>query len=90
MSKPRSGGIRNGRTCGRKLTFQQDVSSYIDVIMTTGRINSTESLRTAERVLRAFDGSWDAVEQAAERRSDGVFVIRRQHLVDRERRRGQI
>jgi hypothetical protein len=56
--------------------------------MTSGRINSQESVRTASRVFRAFDDSWNAVEQVAERREDGVYVIRRRDLVSRENHQG--
>ncbi|MCJ2187131.1 MAG: hypothetical protein P8Y58_05445 [Novosphingobium sp.] len=48
--------------------------------MNLGRINSDASIETANRVFRAFKGSWIEVEEAAERREDGVFVIRRPDL----------
>jgi hypothetical protein len=45
--------------------------------MKSGRVNSKNSLDTASRTLRSFEGSWQAMEQAATRDEDGVFVIRR-------------
>lgn len=56
--------------------------------MNTGRINSDESIRLASRLVHAF-GDWDAVERAATRDIDGVYVIRRSDLEARERANGR-
>lgn len=53
--------------------------------MSTGRINSRESIRTASNVVRAFGGSWQAVERAASVNADGVHVLRRSDI-ERARR----
>ena len=39
------------------------------------KINSAESIETAEKVFRAYDGSWAAAREAARRGPDGVLVI---------------
>jgi hypothetical protein len=53
--------------------------------MSTGRINSRESIRTASDVVQAFGGSWQAVERAASVNPDGVHILRRSDI-DRARR----
>lgn len=45
--------------------------------MSSGRINSAKSLQMAAKVIAAFGGSWQALENASELRDDGVRVIRR-------------
>jgi len=55
--------------------FQQ-IPSYIDA-MSSGRINSKGSIDTASRVLRSYNGSWAAVERAATRDANGVYVVQR-------------
>lgn len=45
--------------------------------MASGRINSPRSIELASEVVRAFGGSWAAVERAAERDKDGVYRITR-------------
>ncbi len=72
------GGVAGLRVC--IITF----CHYV-LVMSTGRINSPESIATASRLFRAFSHSWDEIERAAERREDGVFVIRRKTLVAREK-----
>jgi hypothetical protein len=51
-------------------------SAYISC-MSSGRVNSKGSLETAGRVLRSFGGSWEAVERAATRDENGVYLVRR-------------
>jgi hypothetical protein len=43
------------------------------------RVNSEASLKTGTKILKAY-GNWDAATKAAERRSDGVYVIKRKDL----------
>ncbi|WP_179640988.1 hypothetical protein [Sphingomonas guangdongensis] len=50
--------------------------------MASGRINSPESMKMASDVFHAFGGSWEAVEQAAVPRADGVHVIPRRAIAD--------
>lgn len=45
--------------------------------MKSGRINSKGSMKTASRVLKQFDGSWKAIDEAATRDENGVYIIRR-------------
>ena len=45
--------------------------------MSSGRVNSKGSLETASQVFRSFDRSWAAVERAAVRDQNGVYVVRR-------------
>lgn len=78
-----SSGIPNGPTSTPDIGKAWD-ADYIDR-MSTGRINSPESIATASRVFRAFGNSWEAVQRAAERRPDGVYVISRRALEARER-----
>jgi hypothetical protein len=56
--------------------------------MASGRINSPESIRTATEVIRAFGGSWEAVERAARVNADGIHVIRQSDI--ERARRGEI
>ena len=79
-----------GRGCNRKariatgpVCFPPD-RVYI-ASMATGRINSPASIRTASDVVRAFGGSWEAVERASAVNADGVHVIRRSDI-ERARR----
>jgi hypothetical protein len=46
------------------------------------RINSEASLRTGTKILAAF-GDWDEATRAATRRSEGVYVIKREDLENR-------
>jgi hypothetical protein len=46
------------------------------------RVNSDASLRTGTKILKAY-GNWDAATNAAERRSDGVYVIKRTDIEKR-------
>jgi hypothetical protein len=45
--------------------------------MSSGRVNSKGSLETASRVFRSFGRSWAAVERAAVRDENGVYVVKR-------------
>jgi len=45
--------------------------------MKSGRINSKGSMATADRLFHKFGGSWKAIDAAATRDANGVFVIRR-------------
>jgi len=54
--------------------------------MSSGRINSPESLRTAAQVVRAF-GGWEAVEAASHLSEDGVRRIMRSDLERAQRDR---
>jgi hypothetical protein len=45
--------------------------------MSSGRVNSKGSLETASRVFSSFGRSWAAVERAAVRDQNGVYVVRR-------------
>lgn len=47
------------------------------VRMKSGRINSKGSMATADRLFHKFGGSWKAIDAAATRDANGVFVIRR-------------
>lgn len=44
------------------------------------RINSADSMATANNVFRAFKGSWAEAERKAVRSADGVLEIRRSAL----------
>lgn len=46
------------------------------------RINSEASLKTGSKILAAY-GNWDEATRAAQRRSDGVYVIKREDLENR-------
>jgi hypothetical protein len=46
------------------------------------RVNSDASLRTGTKILKAY-GNWDAATKAAEKRSDGVYVIKREDMEQR-------
>ncbi|TGX53991.1 hypothetical protein E5A73_07625 [Sphingomonas gei] len=52
--------------------------------MSKGRINSEGSMLTASRTFRFAGCSWAAVERAAHRNEDGVYVVRLSELA-RER-----
>lgn len=51
--------------------------------MSKGRINSDESIATAARALRAAGDSWVALERAAHRDAEGVYVVRASDLAAR-------
>ncbi|WP_165859631.1 hypothetical protein [Tsuneonella suprasediminis] len=54
--------------------------------MSTGRINSTESIMTADKLLAAFDGSWERLLAAAKPDKDGILVIHDSDLSDEQRK----
>lgn len=39
------------------------------------KLNSPQSIATALKVFRSYDGSWTAAREAAHRDADGVLVI---------------
>lgn len=41
------------------------------------KLNSPESIKTAEQVFRRYGGSWTAAREAARRDENGVLVIPR-------------
>lgn len=55
--------------------------------MASGRINSKESLQTAEEVSRAFGGDWLAALDAARPGPNGVLVLNDSDLRAAEARR---
>jgi hypothetical protein len=55
--------------------------------MTKGRVNSEGSMRTAARTFREAGNSWAAVERAARRDENGVYVVRSSDLAEARRER---
>lgn len=45
--------------------------------MKSGRINSKASIKTAERALARYNGSWEALEKACKRGPNGEYIIPR-------------
>ncbi|HEY8604322.1 MULTISPECIES: hypothetical protein [Tsuneonella] len=54
--------------------------------MSSGRINSTESIMTADKLLDAFGGSWERLLAAAKPDKDGILVIRDSDLNPEQRK----
>ncbi len=61
------------------------IDPYI-ALMSSGRINSDQSMETARRVVEAFDGRWSEVRRNAVRAPDGAYVIRESQLTGHNRR----
>lgn len=80
-----------GRGCNRGVRIATGVADCVPpdrvyiTVMVSGRINSPASIRIASDVVRAFGGSWEAVERASTVDADGVHVIRRSDI-ERARR----